>query len=190
MAIEGTDGPDVLIGTAGDDTIKAGAGNDNVVAGDGNDRVVAGAGKDVVEAGAGNDSANGGGGDDILDGGEGDDRLFGGAGDDIIIGGNGNDVLYGGKPEDKLDTHNNGADQFWFDDDDGSDKVFGFTTSDVKESLGGTADRADTVQLTDGGTYTLEYKNGSTILTYGATSVTFYNAILESDYVFGSVHVV
>ena len=50
--------------------------------------------------------------------------------------------------------------------DDGSDKVFDFQSGH------------DTIELTDGGTYTLTPSGSNTILTYGDTTVIFYDEIV------------
>ncbi|MBP0483557.1 Hint domain-containing protein [Sagittula salina] len=87
---------------AGDaQAVSTGAGDDTVRSGGGNDTIDAGAGNDLIHAGSGADSVDAGGGDDVI--------LLG-AGDDTGSGGAGNDV-------------------FLFDDDWGSDTIYGDTTS-------------------------------------------------------------
>lgn len=140
---------------------------EDVVGGTGNDRLYGEAGANNISAFAGNDKAYGLGGDDRLDGGAGNDRLYGGIGNDLLIGGDGNDVIYGDNPD---GNDNEGfADIFVFDDDDGFDKVFDFETG------------LDKVVLTNGTEYSLTYKAGATILTYGDTVVTFHDELLTND---------
>ncbi|WP_231635929.1 calcium-binding protein [Novosphingobium sp. ST904] len=143
-------------GAGGDDYIIGGANSDNLYGDEGNDTIYGGGSADKLRGGEGNDYLNGGGGAD---------RIYGGSGDDIIFGGAGDDVLYGDNPNDPTET---GADIFEFDKDDGSDKVFDF-------ELG-----LDKVRLLEGNTYSLSYLGDNTILTYGTTTVRFYDAHLTS----------
>ncbi|MEJ2408065.1 MAG: calcium-binding protein [Novosphingobium sp.] len=168
----------IVIGTADSDVIDSGGGTDAVHAEGGDDTVYGGANRDHLYGENGNDYLNGEGsndkiyggvGDDTLVGGGQDDRLYGGDGNDIINGGDDNDVLYGDNPADGNDNEG-GHDIFLFDADDGSDKVFDFEHG------------IDQVQLTDGGSYSLDYTGShNTVLTYGATTVTFFDEILDSS---------
>lgn len=153
----------------GRDIVKGTDGNDDIAAGANKDRCHGGEGDDHIKGNGSNDKLYGDGGNDTLDGGAQDDRVYGGDGNDIIIGGNGNDVLYGDNANDGND-HEGWADVFVFDSDDGTDKVFDFEAG------------IDRVELTEGGTYSLAYSGDNTILTYGSTTVTFYDEILtDSD---------
>ncbi|MGI3170895.1 calcium-binding protein [Pseudooceanicola sp. C21-150M6] len=170
-------GPLRVDGAEGDDEIRlngytgialAGSGDDFVAANHGDDTVKGEEGNDTLLGQGGSDKLFGGDGDDELEGGSGFDRIFGGSGDDRIVGGNDDDVLYGDNRGPGLDG-SVGDDVFVFDDDDGNDKVWDFSVGD------------DLVELTDGTGYTLSYSGDNTIMTYGATTVTFYNATLTAD---------
>lgn len=65
-----------LDGTDGNDIIRSGIGNDTLSGANGNDTISTFAGNDILSGGTGND---------LLDGGEGKDAIFGGAGDDVIF---------------------------------------------------------------------------------------------------------
>jgi Ca2+-binding RTX toxin-like protein len=77
LAIEGTDGNDILTGTEGFDRINGKAGNDTISALAGNDEISGGAGNDIIDAGSGNDLIFGHGGNDTINGGDGEDLLAG-----------------------------------------------------------------------------------------------------------------
>ena len=184
--ISGTSGGDVIQGTSGTDVITSGGGKD-VVNGQGdNDVISGGANRDRLVGGEGNDVLDGGGSNDILTGGEGDDILFGGQGDDRMVGGSGSDTMIGGDDDDimYLATTNNLSqgdgvvDTLYFDEADGSDKVYGFESG------------LDKVYLDGGATYTLTNNGTSSFLTYGTTTVTFYNEVLTAaDISFGTTPV-
>jgi len=70
---------------------------------------------------AGDDSIAGNGGADTIDGGAGNDTIHGGADDDVISGGLGDDSLIGG----------DGNDSFLFEDNFGTDTVFGGSVGDT-----------------------------------------------------------
>jgi Ca2+-binding RTX toxin-like protein len=174
--ITGTSAGEVIPGTAGPDVISAGGGLDVVHGYDGDDTITGGAnrdrlygdeGNDIVFGNGSEDKLWGGAGDDTVDGGDDDDRVYGGDGSDIVVGGDGNDVLYGDSPDDGFDAEGF-ADIFRFDAADGSDKVFDFEHG------------IDKVELTSGGTYSLAYAGPNTILTYGTTTVTFYDEVLDA----------
>ncbi|BAZ32395.1 hypothetical protein NIES4074_49000 [Cylindrospermum sp. NIES-4074] len=97
MAINGTNGNDILIGTNGKDTLNGLGGND-IIFGLG--------GKDKINGGSGNDILNGGTGDDTLNGGSGNDILNGDTGNDTLLGSSGNDTLNGGIGTDTADYRN------------------------------------------------------------------------------------
>ncbi|MGX9857188.1 calcium-binding protein (plasmid) [Limimaricola variabilis] len=170
-----------VIGTAGDDQFTAGYGADTIEAGNGNDRVYGGIGADIVNGQNGNDYINGDNGNDRVRGGEGDDAVFGGGGNDNVYGGWGNDILagnsgddtlYGGRPNAIRPAGETDSDVFIFDRRDGNDRVMDFTKGE------------DKVVLLDGGDHTLFYNavSGNTKLTYGETTVIFYNVELsEAD---------
>lgn len=148
---------DIVHAAGGDDTVFGGANADRLYGDDGNDSMSGGGSDDKLYGGAGNDT---------LDGGGDNDRVYGGDGNDVIIGGNGDDVLYGDNP-DGNDAEGY-SDIFRFDSSDGTDKVFDFEHG------------VDTVELTSGGSYTLTVSGSNSILTYGTTTVTFYDEILTS----------
>jgi Ca2+-binding RTX toxin-like protein len=114
MAIQGTNGPDVLVGSDLDDIIYPLLGDDVVHAGNGNDSIYArissvpagtSEGNDSLYGEVGDDllSAYGGLGNHLLDGGIGNDSLYGGTGNDTLIGGDGTDSLNGYEGNDSLD---------------------------------------------------------------------------------------
>lgn len=171
--INGTDEGDYIVGTAGADSIDAGGAKDVVKAGEGGDYVDGGANRDRLYGEEGNDTMNGGGSDDKVYGGAGEDvllgggqndRVYGGDDSDTIIGGADDDVLYGDNPDGNDDE--GWADTFVFDSDDGNDKVFDFESG------------LDTIDLIDGGSYTLTNDGNNSYLTYGSTTVIFYDEIL------------
>lgn len=174
-----------LNGTAGSDEIVAGGGRDKVFANQGDDKVTGGANQDRIDGGDGNDTLYGNGsndkviggnGDDYIDGGAGDDRLYGGAGEDIIVGGSGNDVMYGGRGGQR--DGDGFMDTFRFATNDGKDKVYDFEVG------------IDKVELMDGGSYTLNYSNGNTVISYGSTTIIFYDEALTAADVMGGTLVV
>ena len=106
-----------------------------------------------------------------MDGGAGNDRVYGQDGSDAVTGGDGDDVIYGDNANDGNDNEGY-ADFFVFDNDDGNDKVF-----DFEEGI-------DRVYLSDGATlddvsFTVT-GSGNTIMTYGLTTVTFYDSIVTA----------
>ncbi|MCJ2188609.1 calcium-binding protein [Novosphingobium beihaiensis] len=176
-------GPDptgtIVNGSSDSDVIDSGGGNDAVHAYEGDDTVYGGAnrdhlygedGNDFLDGEGENDKLYGGAGDDTLVGGGQNDRLYGGDGDDIINGGDDDDVLFGDNPSDGNDNEG-GHDIFLFDGDDGNDKVFDFEHGIDKVHL-----------LGDDLSYTLDYTNsGNTVMTWGATTVTFYDEKLDAS---------
>ncbi|MEM9062727.1 MAG: calcium-binding protein [Pseudomonadota bacterium] len=136
--LNGGGGNDTMIGGDGDDTYQVGSFSDIVteLAGEGYDRVLSSISlmlADNVEAGnllgtvdlhmVGNDGNNwivGNAGANTFSGLTGDDRLDGRAGDDDLTGGIGSDILEGGS----------GADIFRFANDDGSDTILDYNTTD------------------------------------------------------------
>ncbi|MDA5556024.1 Ig-like domain-containing protein [Shimia sp. MMG029] len=159
--IVGTAGNDRLVGTPQADQISGLAGNDTLVGKEEND---------ILDGGADNDKLTGGDGDDELIGDQGDDRLTGGQGNDTLNGGDGNDVFYGDLTGSGLDGAM-GADLFAFDMDDGVDRVFDFVAG------------IDRVQLLDAGnaSFAFNASTGDTVMTYGTTVVTFFNANVTSS---------
>jgi len=110
----------IILG-GGNDAISAGQGNDTIYGGEGNDSLYANQGQDLVYGQAG---------DDTIQSGQGNDTVYGGAGNDIIDGGTtGNDQLTGGE----------GADQFQFSTNRGTDTVTDFSAA-----------QGDTISLADG----------------------------------------
>ncbi|MGD8913320.1 MAG: calcium-binding protein, partial [Candidatus Thiodiazotropha sp.] len=104
MAIQGTEGDDVLLaygtgsvinGLGGDDTLEGDAGDDQLSGGAGDDNITGAAGNDTLDGGSGNDDIFGREGDDLLIGGDGDDYMTGGYGDDVLDGGGGSNTLNG-----------------------------------------------------------------------------------------------
>lgn len=170
----------------GDDVHDAGGGRDVVHGEDGNDVIDGGANRDLVSGDAGNDVLNGGGSNDVVGGDGGDDIVFGGQGEDRVIGGDGADWVIGGNDDDimYLATTNNDTlgdghgDTVFFDETDGTDKVYGFETGLDKVVLDGVS------------SYSLTNDGVSSYLTFGTTTVTFYNEILtNSDITYGTVPV-
>lgn len=181
-SFHGDDSSETFLGDSGDDGIHGGGGNDRLYGdGYGNDSVgkdnlYGDGGNDELYGGAGADKLYGGTGNDLLKGDNGADRLYGGEGSDILVGGNGDDVLFGYKSNGELSQVQVGdADFFVFDKTDGNDKVYDF-------GLG------DTVVLTGGEGYAIAYKGANSILTYGETTVVFYDHHLDAeDILFGSL---
>lgn len=166
--VRATDNSETIKTTGVDDRVRAGGGDDIVITGHGRDRVWAGEGNDDVQLGVGRDFGYGGAGNDTLDGGKGNDRLVGGADNDRLIGGDGDDVIFGDSEFGVDGTA--GADVFVFDKNDGNDRVWDFAAG------------VDTVELTEGsGDVSFDYKGDNTIMTYGSTTVTFYNAVVDAD---------
>lgn len=93
VAVNGTNGDDVIVGNELDNLIDAKRGDDTVCSLGGDDSVNGGAGNDTILGGKGSDSIRGGPGDDLLMGQGGGDTFRDGPGNDIVIGGPGNDVL-------------------------------------------------------------------------------------------------
>ncbi|WP_324073150.1 MAG: hypothetical protein RSE14_09630 [Erythrobacter sp.] len=83
-------------GTEGADLIFAPSSGGNITAGGGNDEIIGGFRADIIDGGAGND---------IIDGGAGDDTLRGGDGDDTITDEWGNDTIEGGGGNDRIDIY-------------------------------------------------------------------------------------
>jgi len=146
---------------------RGGAADDTITGGNNDDRLYGEGGVDQIAGQDGDDKVFGQAGDDSLEGGAGGDRLYGGDGSDLLVGGNGDDVIYGDNPDGNDDE--GFADIFVFDSNDGNDKVFDFEAG------------LDTVVLLDGAEFTLTYKNGNTLLTYGDTLVRFYDEVLTVD---------
>ena len=146
-----------------------GTGADNsAYLGDGDDNGRGGAGDDWLHGGDGSDKLYGGADGDYLLGGAGNDRLYGEAGEDTLVGGDGNDVLYGDTANDGNDAEGF-ADIFVFDANDGADKVFDFEVG------------VDQIELKGVAEVFFAYKAGNTILTYGATTVTFLDVTIGAD---------
>jgi Ca2+-binding RTX toxin-like protein len=91
MAIQGTEGGDILLAYSGGSVINGLGGDDTL---QGND------GDDTLSGNSGDDDLYGGSGDDILNGNEGSDYLYGAAGNDTLSGGVGDDLLEGGRDSD------------------------------------------------------------------------------------------
>ena len=103
-----TDNGETVDGTEGDDILPGLGGDDAVIGRDGNDS---------IDGGTGDDLTRGIGGDDVVSGGDGDDIVFGGFEQDSMSGDAGDDflgIIFG---ENTLS----------FADDDGFDKVAGYT---------------------------------------------------------------
>lgn len=163
-----TEGSDVIALGGGSDTLHALGGDDEVSGGANQDSIYGDAGNDHLSGGGSNDKLYGGTGNDTLDGGGQDDRVYGGDGDDVIIGGNGDDVLYGDNPSDANDAEGY-ADVFRFDSADGHDKVYDFEHG------------VDKVHLTSGAGYSLTYSGSNSTLTYGTTTIVFYDEHLDAS---------
>ncbi len=76
MALQGTDGDDLLYSYAAGSTLSGGLGSDVLYGNVGNDTLLGGDGSDYLYGDTGND---------LLDGGLGSDVMYGGAGDDIYV---------------------------------------------------------------------------------------------------------
>lgn len=170
MAINGTNGADVLSGTAGADVINGSGGDDILFGLDGNDTLNGGAGKDTLFGGDGKDTLNGGAGKDFLDGGNGNDTLDGGAGDDVLIGGAGNDILTGGA----------GADRFVFQGNFGSDTLTDLGAGDVIDFTAyGLSSTSQLSIVQDGANVKITGPNGGllTVLNSDIATVTSHVAV-------------
>ncbi len=131
VAVEPTDGNDVLVGSASSETIAGLLGDDEISGGEGDDtlrgdlnsRSPGGnvGGNDTIFGGLGNDQIGGKGGNDSLFGDEGDDLIWGDDGDDILRGGLGNDTLTG----DDF-SGGEGADMFVLAANEGTDTIVDF----------------------------------------------------------------
>ena len=73
---------------------------------------------------AGNDAIWGNGGADVINGGIGDDAIAGGTGADTMIGGSGNDHIWGGGGNDRFEFASNWGDDWVWDFQAGSDKLY------------------------------------------------------------------
>lgn len=113
----GTDNADLLDGAGGNDTVIGFRGFDTLFGGSGDDKLL---------GNKGNDTLFGQGGEDTLLGHANNDFLFGGANDDVLKGGGGADILNGGRGDDRM-FGNHGKDTFVFGENDGNDRVFGFS---------------------------------------------------------------
>ncbi len=105
IAVQGTEGNDVIYGFNTPDAMNGNGGNDVLYGYDGNDTLDGGAGDDYyMRGGGGDDLIYGGIGNDSLYGDEGNNSMFGGEGDDQLFAGNssGNDMLDGGPGNDSL----------------------------------------------------------------------------------------
>ncbi|WOD12976.1 peroxidase family protein [Pseudomonas sp. NyZ704] len=125
VAIQGTNGNDVIVAGGGDDTVWGGDGDDRIEAGYGVDLINGGAGDDIItNAGTdigevdmlkgdeGNDVIHGGSGMALIFGGDGNDFLItgpdgseirAGEGDDFLLGGDGQDILFGNEGNDWIE---------------------------------------------------------------------------------------
>lgn len=173
VALDGNDavrtygGADIIDAGDGRNLVQAGAGSDYIVGGDiGEESLFGGGGGDFICGNGDDDRIGGNGGWDSLVGGEGNDTISGDGGGDTINGGNGNDVMSAGQ---SFGRSGDGAlDVFEFDSDDGIDLVFGMTAG------------VDQIHLTDGESYALMQTGSGTHLSYGETSVFFYDALLTN----------
>lgn len=95
-------------------------GSDSLSGGSKDDRLYGMEGNDVLYGGGGNDYLEGGIGGDFLHGGDNDDYMAGMAGDDHLHGEGGDDYLAGGK----------GIDTFYFNADDGHDRILDANNED------------------------------------------------------------
>ena len=155
----------LLSGTWADvDTGDAAAG-----ATDGADAFMGSDANDLAEGLGGNDDLFGGGGDDVLSGGAGDDILTGGTGDDILVGGDGDDTINADGGSDVADG-GAGDDAFvisgaadgdvlTFDGGEGNDRI-DLSAYDGEMSF---SDGSVTVELSDGGSFQVNYSDVETI---------------------------
>ena len=122
LAINGTNGDDIINSGGGDDGIWGGAGNDRIEGGHGVDLINGGAGNDIItdsgdsgdfiKGDEGHDVIANSNGLDVLMGGDGKDafivgvdttEVFGGEGDDFILGGDDADFLLGNEGDDWIE---------------------------------------------------------------------------------------
>jgi VCBS repeat-containing protein len=101
LAIDGSEGRDVLIGGTGDNVINGLGGFDQLLGGLGKDALTLDNGGNAT-GGEGNDTLTGGSGNDVLGGGTGTDRITAGAGDDTLVLGDGGGLAYGGAGHDTV----------------------------------------------------------------------------------------
>lgn len=168
-------------GGSGDDVLtNSGNGTSLLLGGDGDDRLAGGSGADELRGGKGDDRLDGGSGNDLLRGEEGDDRLLGSAGKDELLGGDGNDFadgghgadeIYGGDDDDTL-RGGIGSDkvfgeggndriqyEFFLQDEDAVDQIYGGAHSDIVEVYGTEGD--DQFELTQLDKGTFQVTNGA-----------------------------
>ena len=163
--LNGGDGNDDLFGQENDDILRGEAGDDFLVGGIGDDILEGGIGDDTLFGSSGFDTLNGGDGADSLFGGGLNDQLFGGAGDDILRGEGGLDVLTGGAGNDLL-IGGTSADRFVFGANDGDDRIFDFTSTEVIEINGSSFTSFDDIlaAATDSATFvTIQISEGNSI---------------------------
>ncbi|MBY6003563.1 tandem-95 repeat protein [Salipiger bermudensis] len=169
--LEGTPDPDQISGLAGDDLLLGRAAGDDMDGGAGNDTLRGEAGDDTLDGGEDDDKVQGDEGDDSVSGGSGADRVYGGTGDDTVLGGDGDDVLYGDAPNGAGGGFI-GADIFAFDADDGTDRVFDFVSGVDRIRLDGPAGLTPV--------FSFDATRGDTVMTYGSTTVTFFNQMVSA----------
>ncbi|MEF2229337.1 MAG: hypothetical protein V3571_00255 [Pseudodesulfovibrio sp.] len=212
--LTGTDGDDKIFGSiSGDNQLDGGGGNDWIVGYDGDDQIQGGDGDDTINSGWGGDTLDGGGGDDLMDGGQGDDTMSGGEGDDVmygdddgwlkfnsdgddlmdggdgddmISGQNGEDTLIGGAGDDTLDggddndilSGGSGSDVFVFDSHDGQDVITDFRPGEDQLAFNG---------IQNPGQLGVTVQEGSTVITYGDTTVTLEGVEMTAEQVWANV---
>lgn len=132
-----------------------------------NNTILGGTKNDSLYGGKGNDSLVGSSGNDKLYGQAGADTLIGGAGNDSLWGGTGNDLLYGG----------DGKDVFIYKPDEGTDKIFDYSSGDMLKILKSNGNAGGTFKSSkySGGDLTLTINGGGTVIFDGVSKGDKFN---------------
>ena len=130
----------------------------------------------TILGGTKNDSLYGGNGNDSLVGSSGNDKLYGQAGADTLIGGAGNDSLWGGTGNDLL-YGGDGKDVFIYKPDEGTDKIFDYSSGDMLTILKSNGNAGGTFKSSkySGGDLTLTINGGGTVIFDGVSKGDKFN---------------